>query len=112
MIVRQRTYHRQAARQSVRDLARMTAHPNSGAVDTAASAVDEDALHHAVEILFPLIDLIVTEDDLREPGTVRLNPRVAAIAVHRGGSAKDETAAAAIEDGSADIAFTRINRDR
>ena len=59
------------------DLSRVAAGPDAGAVDAAAAAVDEDAVDHDVEVLFPLIDLVVAEEDLGEARAVRLHARVA-----------------------------------
>ena len=94
------------------DLAAVPARPDSRAVDAAASAVCKHAVDHHVEVFLPAVDLIVPDQDLREARAVRLHPRVAAIPIDRRGPAEDQASRAAVEDGGADIAFTRIDRDR
>jgi hypothetical protein len=47
---------------------------------------------HQVEILLPVVDLVVSEENFREAGTVRLGFRAAAVAVDRGRTADDERA--------------------
>src|SRR5262245_25632469 len=104
MIRRQRPDGGKPLRDRIGDLARMPAGPDAGAVDAAAAAVQEHAVDHHVEELLPAIDLIVPDQDLGKAGTVGLDRRVAAIAVHGRRAAENQVAAAAVEDGRADIA--------
>ena len=98
--------------QGLGDFARVPTRPNSGAVDTAPSAVQENAVDHHVQELFPPIDLIVPQQDLREPGTVRLHRRVAAVPLNRRRAAEDEIPAAALQHRRADIASAGVHRNR
>ena len=59
-----------------------------------------------------LIDLIVAEQDLGEARPVRLDARIAAVAIDGRRAAEDQAAVAAVEHGGADIAFARIDRNR
>ena len=107
----ERTDGGQALGQRVGDLARVTARPDPRAVDAPASAVRVHALDHQIEILLPVVDLVVSEEDLREAGTVRLHFRAAAVAIDRRRAAEDERALAVIEHRSADVAAAGIDRD-
>src|SRR5437667_5095492 len=90
----------------------MAAGPDARAVDTAASTVDGDAFDHDVEILFPVVDLIVAEQDLGETRSVRLNFRIAPIAIHGCSTAEDEASVATVEDRRAHIAFPGVDGNR
>src|ERR1700730_6220942 len=90
----------------------MAARPDTGAVDAASAAVGEDTVHHHVEILLPLIDLIVAEQNLRKSGAMSLDPRIAAITIDRCRTPEDQAASATVEHRGSDIAFARINRNR
>ncbi len=78
------------------DLLGVPRRPDARAVDAAAAAVDEDAVDHDVEVLLPLIDLVVAEEDLAEAGAVRLHARVALVLLDGGGAAEDQAARAAV----------------
>jgi hypothetical protein len=89
----------------------MTTGPDPRRVDTTAAAVEEHAVDHHVEILFPSIDLIVTEQDLRETRAVGLHPRIAAIAIDRRRAAKHQALGAGVEYRGTDVAAAGINGD-
>ena len=110
VIGRQRLDRSQTFRQGVGDFAAVPADPDSRAADAAPAAVDENAVEHQAEVLFPLVHAVVAEQDLGETRPVRLHPRVAPIALDRRAAAKDQTARAAVENGGADVAFTRVYR--
>ena len=111
MIRRQRPHVCQPARDRIGDVAGVPARPDPGTIDAAAAAVQEHAVDHHVEKLFPAIHLIVADEDLRESGTVRLHRRITAIAIHRRRAAENQVAPAVFEDGGADIALAGIDRD-
>ena len=58
--------------------------PDARAVDAAAAAVEVDAVDHQVEVLFPIVDQVVAEQDLAEAGAVGLHVRVALVALDGG----------------------------
>src|SRR5205085_11268955 len=76
-----------------------------------AAAVDEDAVHHDVEVFAPVVHLVVAEEDLAEAGAVRLDARVALVLLDGGGAAEDEAARAVGEDGGADVAEAGVDGD-
>src|SRR5687768_10782152 len=55
------------------DFLRVTRYPNSRSVDARASAVVGNRADHYVEILFPVIDTILTDDDLAVTRTMNLD---------------------------------------
>src|SRR5688500_9347675 len=112
MVWRQRADGGKAFRDRVGDISAVPARPDAGAVDAAAAAVRKDTVHHHVEIFLPGVDLIVANQHLREAGAMRLNARIAAIAIDGGRPAEDQAAAATVEHGGADVPLARINRDR
>ena len=63
--------------------------PDARAVNAAASAIEKDAVGHDVEILLPVVHHVVAEQNLAEARPVHLNARVASIALHRRGAAKN-----------------------
>ena len=85
--------------------------PDAGAVDAAAAAVDEDAVGHDVEVLLPLIDLVVAEEDLAEAGAVRLHARVALVLLDGRGAAEDQAARAVLQHRGADVAEAGVDGD-
>src|SRR5262245_22606609 len=104
MIVCLRPNGRQPSRDRVCNLTRVATCPNAGAIDAAAAAVDENALHHHVEIILPVVHLVVAEKDLGKSRPVSLHAWIAAVSIDSGRSAEDQTAIAAIQHGRADIA--------
>src|SRR5437762_5987521 len=86
--------------------------PHAGAIDAAAAGVDEDAVGHDVDVLLPLVDLVVAEDDLREAWAVRLDARVALVLLDGGRAAEDQAARAMLEHRGADVTQTGVNGDR
>ena len=90
---------------------RVPRRPDAGAVDAAAAAVDEDAVDHDVEVLLPLVDLVVAEEDLAEAGAVRLHARVALVLLDGGGAAEDQAARAVLQHRGADVAEAGIDGD-
>src|SRR5437870_13388146 len=70
MIGWERAHRREPLGHRVGDFARVPACPDARAVDAPATAVGEHAVDHQVEMLLPLIDLLVTEQNLRDSGTV------------------------------------------
>ena len=112
MFGRQRPNRGQPLRDRVGDLARVTAGPDARAVDAAPPAVDEHALDHHVEMRLPSVDLVVAEQDLREPRAVRLDARIAAVAIDGRLAAEDQAAGEAVEHGGTAVRFARIDRDR
>ena len=69
------------------------------------------AVDHDVEVLLPVIDLVVAEQDLAEAGAVRLHARVALVLLDRGGAAEDQAARAVLQHGRADVAEAGIDGD-
>ena len=63
--------------QGLGDLSGVSRRPDARAIDAAAAAVDVDALDHQVEVVFPVIDDVVAQQDLGEAGAVGLHARVA-----------------------------------
>src|SRR5262245_27424320 len=111
MIGRQRLHFSQTLSQGVRNLSRVTAGPDSGTVDASTPAIDGDAFGHEIEILRPMIDLVISDEDLGESGTVRLHAGIAAVTLDRCCASKDQAAIAAFEDRRSDIGLAGIKRD-
>src|SRR5205807_2351652 len=99
----------QPLRQRGSDLLRVTRGPNAGAVDASAAAVEEHAIYHHVDVLFPIVDNIVAKQDLRESWTMRLHFRIAAITLDRRSAAEDHATFGEANHFRADIAESWIN---
>src|SRR5262249_60944787 len=99
-------------RHRVGNFPRVSAGPDARAIDAAATAVDEDAFDHHVEITLPVIDLIVADENLRKSWTVDLDARVAPVTIDGRSAAKDQAALTGVEDRGADITKPRVNRNR
>ncbi len=93
------------------DLVRVPRGPDPGAVDAGAPAVQDNALDHHVEVLLPVVDHVVTDQDLAETGAVNLNPRVPRVLLDRGRATEDEAAVAAGHDSTTDVVPARIETD-
>ena len=109
---RQRHDRPDLRRDRLGDLLPVPRHPDAGAVDAAASAVDEDAVGHQVDVLLPLIDHVVAEDDLAEAGTVSLDSVISLILLDRCRSAEDQALRAMLEHRRADVAEAGVDGDR
>src|SRR6185295_13744408 len=57
--------------------------PHARAVDASAAAVKKHTVHHHIDVLLPIVDHVVTEQDLGESRSVNLNTSVATIAFYR-----------------------------
>src|SRR5439155_16821251 len=90
MIVWQRADGRKPAGNRISDLMRVTARPDSGAVDASAAAAHEHAVDDDVQVLLPVIHLVVAKYDLRKPRTVRLHARIAAVPLDSRSAAENE----------------------
>src|SRR5688572_12522641 len=112
MIGRQRPDSGQPLGDGIGNVAGVPAGPDPRAVDAAPAAVNENALHHYVQVLLPPIHLVVAEEDRGEPGAVRLDTRVAHVSLDGCASTEDEAAAAMLEHGRADVRLSRIDRNR
>src|SRR5215471_16028428 len=89
----------------------MPARPDARTVDAPAAAVHVNAIDHNVEVLLPLIDLVVAEEDLAEPGAVGLHPRVALILLDSRGAAEDQAPRTLLEHRGADVTQAGIDGD-
>src|SRR5688572_8909070 len=111
MVRRQRLNLCEALRDRIGDLARVPAGPDPRAVDAASATVDRHALDHEIQILLPLIDFVIADEDLGESRTMGLDARIAAIALDSWSAAENQTAIAAFEHRGADVCFTRVQRN-
>src|SRR5260370_24595518 len=102
----------EALGQGLRNLTGVTRRPHAGAVDAAAPAVEEYAVGHHVQVLFPMVDHIVAQQDFAETRSVDLHARVPFITLDRCGAAEDHAAAGAAYHFGADAPKSRIDRDR
>ena len=75
------------------DLARVTRRPYARTIDAPSPAVGEDAVRHDVEILLPVIDDVIAEQDLAESRPVDLHARIAFVALDCRCAAEDQAAA-------------------
>ena len=89
----------------------MAGGPDARAVDAAPAAVDQHAVHHQVQDVFPVVHLVVADQDLAEPGTVDLDRRVGLVPLHRGGPAEDQASGAVADHGGSHFPAPRIERD-
>ncbi len=80
------------------DLASMPGGPDAAGVDTTAAAVDENTFHHHIQKLFPAIDTIVTDQNLRKTGSVNLHTRVAGVLVNGFLAAENHASSATRQD--------------
>ncbi len=96
----------------VRDGFRMSGGPDSGAVNAASAAIHQDAGHEHIEVALPLINDIITEQNLAEPRTVCLNTRVTGILVYRGLTSKDHRSVAGLKNLVSDIMRTGVQTKR
>ena len=96
---------------ALRDGLGMSRNPDARAIDAAAAAVDEDAVGHDVEILGPVVDFVVAQDDLAEARAVRLHARVSLVLLDGGGAAEDQAPLTVGQHGSADVAKSGIDGD-
>ena len=107
----QRLDRSHALRQGLRDLGCMPRHPDAGAIDATATAVDEDAIHHDVQVLLPVIHLVIAEKDLAEPWSVSLYAGIALVLFDRGAAAENQTAGTTCQYRGAHVAEAGIDGD-
>src|SRR5262249_23741773 len=101
-----------AGSDGLRDLLRVARGPNPGAIDAPTTAVQEDAVNHHIEVFLPLVNHVVAQQYLAEPGAVNLNARVAPVAFDRGRAAEDHRAIRSPHDLGAHVAAAWIDRNR
>src|SRR6185369_10924890 len=94
------------------DFLGMPRSPDAGAVNTTAAAVQEDAVHHQINVLFPIVHFIIAEQYFAEAWTVDLHARIALVAFDGFGAAENFGALAAVDHFSAHFARAGINADR
>ena len=66
-----------------------------------------DAVDHQVEVLLPVVDLVVAQQDLAEAGAVGLHARVALVLLDGRRAAEDQAARAVLQHRGADVARRR-----
>ena len=64
VVHRQRSHRAQSLGQGVCDLGGVPAGPDARATDATAAAVDVDAVGNQVDVIFPIVDLVVAQEDL------------------------------------------------
>src|SRR6185295_8954575 len=69
--------------QSFSDFLCVTRSPHTRAVDAPTPAIEKHAVHNHVDVLLPVIDDIIAQQNLGEPGPVNLNASVSAITLYR-----------------------------
>src|SRR4051794_30299961 len=86
--------------------------PHARGVDATTAAVGVDAFHHEIEILLPLIDDVVSEQNLRPAWSVRLDFRIAGITLYSLLAAEDHAAVTGVQQGVPHVtAAAGIKRD-
>src|SRR5262249_31938391 len=106
---RQRLDRAHALGQGLGNFAPVPRYPDAGTVDATPAAVDQDAFDHDVQVLLPVIDLVIAEDDLAESGAVSLDARIALVLLNGGGAAEDQATRAMSQHRGADVAQTGID---
>ena len=109
---RERSHRAETLSQCVGDLACVTTRPDAARVDTASATVQEDAIDHQIEIVFPTIDYVIAQHDLREARTVNGDSRISGVLIDSGLTTEDHCTLAVGHDRSANIVATGIDRDR
>src|SRR5262245_20999712 len=90
----------------------MPADPDSRTADAASSAVGVHAVKDQIEVSLPVVDAVVSQNDLGEAWAVGLHPGIAPVAVDGRRAPKNKVAFAAVEHGCTHVSFSRINGDR
>jgi hypothetical protein len=80
------------------DFGRIFGNDNGAGVDAGASAVVADGADHHVEIIAPVLDAVVADEDLAPAGPVKLDAGIVGVLLGRGFVAEDEGATALAED--------------
>ncbi len=112
IIGRQRLDRSHALGQRLGNFACMPGNPNAGTVDAPPAAVDQDAVHHDIEILFPVIHLVVAQKNFAESRTVRLDTRVAFVLLDGGGASENQAARTPGQHRRAHVAKAGVNGNR
>src|SRR5437660_1841132 len=94
------------------DFFAMPRSPDTGAVDATAAAIGVNALGNEIDVLRPVIDHVVAEDNFAEPGPVDLDARVAFVTLDGFGAAENFHSLAAIDDFGPHFGAAGINADR
>ena len=85
--------------------------PDAGAVNTPAAAVQVNAIHHDIDVLVPLIDHVVTEQEFAKAWAVDLHARIAFVALDCLSAAENFDPPNFADDFGAHLAAAGINAD-
>src|SRR5439155_13846786 len=96
----------------LRDFPCVARRPDTGTIDATPPAVKKNAVHHQIEILLPLIDHVVAQQNFAETGPVDLHARIAVVPLNCIGAAEDFHTPATVDDLRAHLAAAGVDADR
>ena len=86
--------------------------PDTRAIDAPPPTIRQYAVNHQVDIVLPVINLVLTNQNFAESWPMNLYPRIRGVLLNRGGSAEDQAACGVVQHRSTDLAQAGIERNR
>ena len=112
IIRRHRLKWPQPLRQRLRNLLPILRHNHRRRIDARPPAIVRNRRHHHIQMLAPVLDLILPNDDLRPPRPVHLHRRIVLILLHRPHIAKHQTPPAQLHHLTRPLMVRRIKAKR
>ena len=112
IVRRKRAHRRQALGQGLGDFIGVARDEDRGGIDAGAARVRGHRFLHDVEVFFPLVDLVLPDEDFRVPGPVDLDAGIVFVLGHRAVVAEEHDAADATDDRGRSIVVAGVKRER